>query len=528
MEKAISSFTNIVEQEIVMKKFPTEAFFEYYLSSTKIKENELLDERVFKKVVEQFKRDYKPKTAQQSEGEQPKVTIKINMVDFLTSPSVIPEYEIVVENQKPKEEEIVVPDEKPEGKLSIKCKQLQKTQLNDKQVKVILNEPKYDFREDLIIKVETPSEGWTVYRTYSDFKWLYNQLDAILPKQPIPALIGSYGCDKEKKRKKLQIYFQQFLDFILLNEELKANQSLIYFLSIEDREKFEEIQDDLSVINKPNKIEEYETLSGKVITDDNPDYEKYYTNIKNYADISSSLYYKMNGNLYDFNRGINKAVEALEYLQKDFETLNLMNRRVLLPENIIKTGDELGRFATAWSELLTKQKNAIRSYIKTYYKFILKQHEALFEECKDREEKDSKYKKKREELYREKYKLWDKKDIARYGIKKDEVDLEKLNIDQEYAFSVMKPKETKELHQLKKLRNLENDNLIRYLKIMLNYQKNDMINNLKNFYNEFCGTLSENTTLIESLKKFIEEVENIQKNPQTKPKESQSEQASSQ
>ena len=68
--------------------------------------------------------------------------------------------------------------------------------------------------------------------------------------------------------------------------------------------------------------------------------------------------------------------------------------------------------------------------------------------------RSAKYKKKREELYREKYKLWDKKDIARYGIKKDEVDLEKLNIDQEYAFSVMKPKETKELHQLKKLRNL--------------------------------------------------------------------------
>ena len=66
---------------------------------------------------------------------------------------------------------------------------------------------------------------------------------------------------------------------------------------------------------------------------------------------------------------------------------------------------------------------------------------------------------------------------------------------------------------------------------MLNYQKNDMINNLKNFYNDFCGTLSENNTLIESLKKFIEEVENIQKNPQpqqTKPKESQSEQTSSQ
>ena len=37
---------------------------------------------------------------------------------------------------------------------------------------------------------------------------------------------------------------------------------------------------------------------------------------------------------------------------------------------------------------------------------------------------------------------------------------------------------------------------------MLNYQKNDMINNLKNFYNEFCGTLSKNNTLIESLKKW--------------------------
>ena len=71
----------------------------------------------------------------------------------------------------------------------------------------------------------------------------------------------------------------------------------------------------------------------------------------------------MNGNLYDFNRGINKAVEALEYLQKDFETLNVMNRRVLLPENIIKTGDELGRFATAWSELLTKQKKMATRFL---------------------------------------------------------------------------------------------------------------------------------------------------------------------
>ena len=118
------------------------------------------------------------------------------MVDFFKS--LNPKLEIV--KKEPIE---AIPDEKIEGKLAIKCKQLEKTQLNGKEVKCIISEAKYDDENDMIFKVETPSENWSVTRTYRDFTWLQDQLSNMRPKQPIPELISAYGCETEKKIRKI-------------------------------------------------------------------------------------------------------------------------------------------------------------------------------------------------------------------------------------------------------------------------------------------------------------------------------------
>ena len=49
-----------------------------------------------------------------------------------------------------------------------------------------------------------------------------------------------------------------------------------------------------------------------------------------------------------------------------------MNRRVLIPEHIVKACDEFGQFAKKWSEVLSKQKDVIKNHIKTTVKSRLR------------------------------------------------------------------------------------------------------------------------------------------------------------
>ena len=135
----------------------------------------------------------------------------------------------------------------PKKEFEINCKKAEKTVLNDKEVKVVIQNPKTSEKGLLtsqytIYEVCTESMHWLVHRRYSDFDWLRNILTKFFPRILIPPIPGKKVGNRrfeqdfiEKRMKFLQI----FIDKVMQNETLKSSEALYAFLSFGDRVQFD-------------------------------------------------------------------------------------------------------------------------------------------------------------------------------------------------------------------------------------------------------------------------------------------------
>ena len=98
-------------------------------------------------------------------------------------------------------------------KIEIICKKLEKSVLNDKEIKVLVQNPKTTEKTLLttqftIYEVCTESMKWLVHRRYSDFDWLRNILCKFFPRIVIPPLppkkIGTRRFEQDFIEKRMQ------------------------------------------------------------------------------------------------------------------------------------------------------------------------------------------------------------------------------------------------------------------------------------------------------------------------------------
>ena len=153
-------------------------------------------------------------------------------------------------------------------KREIKCKYAQKTILNDKKIKVTIQNPKNSEKSLLstqytLYEIVTKPLNLFVQRRYSDFDWLRNILVKLYPRLFIPPIPGKktgqrrFEQDFINKRMKL---LQLFLDEITENEELKASEALSAFLSFTDRSQFERKMKELNNYIPSQYCEDLKTL----------------------------------------------------------------------------------------------------------------------------------------------------------------------------------------------------------------------------------------------------------------------------
>ena len=387
----------------------------------------------------------------------------------------------------------------------VPCRKLEKTILNDKQIKTVIKNPRsieggFFSSSYILYDIETTIDintKFIVQRRYSDFIWLRESLSKFYPREFIPPIPGKkiggrrFETDFVSKRmKKLNI----FLDKIYENETLKTSEALIIFLTMIDRNRFEENKKEINSIVIPSGLDSIKTLDGKIlISEDEYSNERYYVNINNYFDLQNQIYDKLNEDLSAFCQSIKTSVENLAGVQKDFELLHLLNARVSMKKEILKTFEMFGIFFKNWKRILYNQGDIIKNNIKHFFKNVNMEGIAYMELAKSRQKIKEQFESENKKLLNKKEKLWETNDISKWEINEDfnKIDRILLMRDKNYAFSKMCTSETSFVNGLSIMfRYCNKKNMDELKKMMINYQES-FINNVKLFSNNFSTSLND-------------------------------------
>ena len=247
---------------------------------------------------------------------------------------------------------------------------------------------------------------------------------------------------------------------------MKSSEALYAFLSFGDRVQFERKIKELNSIVPSQYCEDLKTLSGKLTVLYDDFNENYYINLNNYFKLQYQVYTRLNYNFRSFYKNMTVACMNLEEVHKDFETLKILNSRVMMKESITKTFDELSIFFKNWKRILFNENEIIKENIKDFFKL-------------QKMEKD--------------FSKWEIED--NYG----QVDRALLFRDKNYAFANMCTKETQSLENIHKMLGYANYMNTEQLKIIIKENEKKFVEITKEFANKFYPSLNDGITLWSTL-----------------------------
>jgi len=391
--------------------------------------------------------------------------------------------------------------------IEFNCQRLQKSCLNDKQIKVIIQNPKpvemgFFSSNYIVYEIQTnilPDKvTWLVNRRYSDFINLRTALQNQFPNNLVPPLPGKkmggrrFELDFVSKR---MHFLNEFLNNVVTVEEFKASDILVSFLQMSDRTQFEYRMKEMSNFPAPPLyIEDIKTLNGKIkISIDNSLNEQYFGNVQNYFKLQNQLLEKLNEDLKFFYKSLNAAVTNLENVQKDFEFLHLLNSQVHMKEDIVKSFEQFEFFFKNWKNIIFNQNDVIRRRVKDFFKYVRMEGETYLELFSKREEIQNKFISDSRKLQAKKDKLWAQMDISKWEILEDfgRIDRVLLVRDKIYGCSKMCTTETNNLNNLQKKLGYVNKCSIDELKRLVNKYKNTFVENIKLFSKDLYPNIND-------------------------------------
>jgi sorting nexin-7/30/sorting nexin-8 len=501
--------TEILKKEILEKNHDQNAFINFCLSK---KENgddlNNWNLQELKKIIEEFTLTQKEKENKTNEYQK-----NINAENIVNS------------MEKIDTSHLKVGEKKSIKTIIIQCKKLEKTILNDKKVNIIIRNPIAKQSTNIlksgyiIYEVYTEETNWSVQRRYSDFDWLRNILIKFYPFKlvaPIPGKkIGTRRFDVDFIEKRMD-FLQKFIDTIIQDENFKACEPMIAFLSMKERTQFESKMKELSSYLPSKYIEDFRTFNCQVeisteqsndngeMNDSKNPTENYYTNIKSYFKLQTNLLERLNYNLKNFYKNMKVCCKNLEDVQKDFDMINQLNEKIFMREPIKKTYEEFGIFIKNWKRILFNQNEQIKESIKNFFKFVKLEGSAFLDMINRREEIRDKYIQDSNTLRTKKEKLWIENNIKKWDIIDDynQVDNVLLIKDKKYALSKMCTQDTLAVEKLKEQLGYANKMISNELKKFLNENSEKFMENMKDFVQKFYPSLTDGISVWTTLANY--------------------------
>ena len=518
-EQDIEMKQNLIKSTIIDKNYDKNAFFNFCMNKKKEGGDDLANwtiEELNSTINEFCEEQNKILLNNQMIEEQYKrqrelaQNIHLNMGDFNQNYSYY-QNQNLNQNQKPQNL----------SSIEFNCNVLPKTILNNKQIKVTIQNPKpvemgFFSSNYIVYEIETnilnDKIKWLVNRRYSDFINLRTALQNQFPNNLIPPLpgkkIGGRRFELDFVSKRMH-FLNEFLNNLVAVEEFKASDFLIAFLSIADRSQFEYKMKEINNLPLPPMyIEDIKTLSGKIkIFNDNNLNDQYFSNVQNYFKLQNQLLEKLNEDLKFFYKTMNAAVTNLENVQKDFEFLHLLNSQVHMKEDIVKSYEELCIFFKNWKNIIFNQNDVIRRRVKDFYKYVRMEGEAYLELFIKRDEIQNKFNGENKRLQAKKDKLWAQMDISKWEILEDfgRIDRVLLVRDKVYGCSKMCTTETNNLNNLHKKLGYVNKCCIDELKRLVNKYKNSFVDNIKAFSGDLYPIINDALNVWSQMASAIED-----------------------
>ena len=395
------------------------------------------------------------------------------------------------------------------SKKEINCQILQKSKLSDiDDIKAIISNPRKI--NDSLLKnnyilydITTPKMNWYVNRRYSDFIWLRDILISMFPTILIPQLpkkkIGNRRFEEDFIQKRIK-GLQNFLDEILKNENIKTAEPLISFLSLTERNFFEQ---QMKIINPKNinadSILNIKTFNGKTQIADmenellnNISNKNYFNSVENFFNSQKDEIKEIKNNLNEYSSLMLKASNHLEKIELGFNRLNQYYNKANLAKDICNVFEQYQIFCKNWKRIHINQTTIIKNKLKEYFKFIKNKGESLIELIKKQNEVQSEYDKIKENLNNKKENLWKKMDISKWEMNQmAQIDSALLFRDKNYAFSKMCFQETMLVNNKGDLLGFYYlNNILNIKKVIDNIEKYS-VENLVNFSKEIEPTVTD-------------------------------------
>jgi len=367
-------------------------------------------------------------------------------------------------------------------KKEIQCQILEKSKLNNVEIKSIISNPRKV--SDSLVKnsyllydINTSHFNWYVNRRYSDFIWLRETLCLLFPTTLIPQLpkkkMGNRRFEDDFIEKRLK-GLQFFLDEVLKNDVLKTADPLITFLSCGERGFFEQ---QMKIINpKTIKIDSFisiKSFNGKVIVADlNNEFfnnsNLYFNSVENFFNNESDLIKVIKDNLKNYSINMVEACKNLEIIESGFNRLSEYYRKANVAKNITNVFEQYEIFFKNWKRIKINQTNIIKNKLNELFKYLKNNGNSLVELIQRQNTVQKEYQKIKDELINKKEAYWKKMDITKWEMNcMEQVDSSLLFRDKNYAFSKMCWQETFNL-------NSKGD--------LLGYYFSDNIANIKNVF----------------------------------------------
>ena len=392
------------------------------------------------------------------------------------------------------------------SKKEIQCQIIEKTKLNNVEIKAIISNPRKI--NDSLVKnsyllydVTTPKFNWFVNRRYSDFVWLREALCSLFPTSFLPQLpkkkMGNRRFEEDFIEKRLK-GLQFFLDEILKNELLKSADPLITFLSCGERGFFEQQMKIITpkMINVDSIIG-IKSFSGKVIVADlENEYfinnANYFNNVGNFFNLQSDLIADIKDNLNNYNIHMVEACKHLEEVENGFSKLSQYYSKANLAKDISNVFEQYQIFFKNWKRIHINQTSIIRAKLNDYFKYLKNNGLSLIELIERQNEVQKDYQKVKEDLLNKKEGYWKKMDITKWEMNPmEQIDSALLFRDKNYAFSKMCFQETMNVNNKGNLLGYYFSNNIINLKNVLEKIEKYSIDNLVSFSKEIEPSVTD-------------------------------------